>query len=238
LAHVDLSSGLVPGFIRGEVIGELDPGANIAVALNGRIETTVPVNLDGGTGQFSAILPDDAFVDGFNELELMAVSGPARSPVVELIEVEGQYDLELERRDSGEVGGLVDNHGRNWELTEEPVMNGYVDATEWYPTEAINSTMADLVVVGWAVDKLEVRPAERVAFFVDGAFGGSAILDVERPDIERAYDNRQTLTSGFRGQVSQFSPTENCELRAFALSGASAFELDVSDRAQSTFLGC
>ena len=71
-----------------------------------------------------------------------------------------------------------------WELTEEPVMNGYVEATEWYPNEAVRSARTDLVVVGWAVDTLEMRPAERVVFFIDGVFGGSADPDVERPDIE------------------------------------------------------
>ena len=152
--------------------------------------------------------------------------------------VDGQYEFHLEQGESGEVERLVDNVGGTWEMTEEPVMNGYVDATEWYPNGVLNSSARDLVVVGWAVDKLEIRPAERVVFFIDGTYGGSAGPTVERPDIERAYDNRQVLRSGFRGQVSQFSPTENCELRAFALSGDSAIELEISERARSSFVGC
>jgi hypothetical protein len=237
-AHVDPSSGVVPGLIRGEVIGELEPDTQVAIALNGRVGTTVPVQIDNGTAHFSAILSDDAFVQGFNELDLMAVSGLRESPVVQSIEIEGQYELGLEIGESGEVERLFDNHGRTWRLAEEPVMNGYVDATEWYPTDAINSAMADLVVVGWAVDKVEVRPAERVAFFVDGVFAGSTVPDIERRDIERAYNHPQALLSGFRGQVSHFSPAESCELRVFALSGGRAVELEVSERASSTFLGC
>ena len=239
LAHVSATSGFVPGFIRGEVTGRVvEPDTHMAVALNGRITTVVPLLEEGDTSRFSAILPDHAFVPGFNELTLMAVSGPSESPDVELIEVDGQYEFRLEQGDSGEVERLVDGVGRTWELTEEPVMNGYVDATEWYPNEVLNSSSTDLVVVGWAVDKLEIRPAERVVFFVDGVFGGSADPNVERPDIERAYDNRQVLRSGFRGQVSHFSQTENCELRVFALSGDSAIELEISERARSSFLGC
>ena len=56
--------------------------------------------------------------------------------------------------------------------------------------------------------------------------------------LRTGYDDRQALRSGFRGQVSHFSPTENCELRVFALAGESAIELEISERAQSTFLGC
>ena len=122
-------------------------------------------------------------------------------------------------------------------MTEEQVLNGYVEATEWYPNEVMRSR-TDLVVVGWAVDMLETRPAERVVFFIDGVFGGSAAPDVERPDIEEGYDNRQALRSGFRGQVAHFSQTENCELRVFALAGESAVELEISERARSSFLGC
>ncbi len=54
----------------------------------------------------------------------------------------------------------------------------------------------------------------------------------------RTFDNRQALRSGFRAQLSHFSPTENCALRAFALSGDSAIELEISERARSSFLGC
>ncbi len=113
-------------------------------------------------------------------------------------------------------------------------MNGYVEATEWYPNEAVSSS-TDLVVVGWAVDTLEIEPAERVVFFIDGVFGGSAVPDVERPD---ATTTARPSVVGSEAQLSHFSPTENCAMRAFALSGDSAIELDISERARSTFVGC
>lgn len=238
LAHVAARSRVLPGFVRGEVIGDLEPDTHMAIALNGRIRTVVPLLEEDDTAQFSAILSDHAFVPGFNELSLMAVSGPDESPDVKRIGVDGHYEFRLEPDESGGVERLVDNDGHTWEITEEPVMNGQVDATEWYPNEAVGSSTRDLFVVGWAVDTLEIRPAERVVFFVDGVFGGSAGPDIERPDIVRGYDDREVLLSGFRGPVSSFSPTENCELRVFALSGGSAIELGISERARSSFLGC
>ena len=237
LDHVSESIGFLPGFVRGEVFGDVEPDLHLAVAMNGRIRTVVPVIEGGDITSFSAFLPEHAFAPGFNDLTLMAVNGPIDSPEVESIELDEQQEFQLEPGESGEPGHLVDGDGRTWELTEEQVMNGYVEATEWYPNEVMRSR-TDLVVVGWAADSLEVRPAERVVFFIDGVFGGSAAPDVERPDIEEGYDNRQALRSGFRAQLSHFSPNENCELRAFALSGDRAIELDISERARSSFLGC
>jgi hypothetical protein len=136
--------------------------------------------------------------------------------------------LEPGRR--GELGHLVDGDGRKYELTDELIITGYVEGTNWYPNEATTSS-TDLAVAGWAVDKLKMRPAERVVFFVDGVFGGSVAPNIERPDSP-------VLMSGFRGQVSHFLQAESCELRVFALAGESAVELEVSDQARSTFLGC
>ena len=162
----------------------------------------------------------------------MTVTGPIESPEVERIEQDGQQEFQLEPARSGEPGHLVDGDGRTWELTEEPVITGYVEGTNWYPNEVVSAT-TDLVVAGWAVDKLEMRPAERVVFFIDGVFGGSV-----EPDVEREHEDRRIRFRGFQGQVSHFLQAESCELRVFALAGASATELDISERARETFLGC
>jgi Sulfatase len=237
LDHVSESIDFLPGFVRGEIVGDVGPDVHIAIALNGLIRTVVPVMEADGTSNFSAILPEHAFEPGFNDLTLMAVTGPIDSPMVESIELDGQKEFQLDPGESGEPEHLVDNEGRRWEVTKEPVINGLVEGTNWYPNEVVTSR-TDLAVVGWAVDTLEVRPVERVAFFVDGIYGGSVAPDVERPDVQRGYDDAGTRFSGFRGEVSHFLQAESCELRAFALSGGNAFELDTSERARSTFLGC
>ena len=98
---------------------------------------------------------EHAFAPGFNDLSLMAVTGPIESPEVKRIELVGQQEFQLAPARSGEPGHLVDGDGRTWELTEEPVITGYVEGTNWYPNEAVSAT-TDLVVVGWAVDELEI----------------------------------------------------------------------------------
>ena len=232
LDHVSESIGYLPGFVKGEVVGNMEPDTHMAIALNGRIRTVVPVTEGDDISNFSAFLSENAFASGFNDLSLMTVTGPIESPEVKRIEQDGQQEFRLAPARSGEPGHLVDGDGRTWELTEEPVITGYVEGTNWYPNEVVSAT-TDLVVAGWAVDKLEMRPAERVVFFIDGVFGGSV-----EPDVEREHEDRRIRFRGFQGRVSHFLQAESCELRVFALAGASATELDISERARSSFLGC
>jgi hypothetical protein len=232
LDHVSESIGFLPAFVRGQVIGDVEPDTHLGIALNGRIETVVPVMDQDQIIPFSAFLPEDAFVPGFNDLTLLEVTGPIDSPKVQSIELDGRDEFRLEPGRSGESGHLVDGEGRTWRVTEDLIITGYVEGTNWYPNEAA-SVNTDLAVAGWAVDKLEMRPAERVVFFVDGVFGGSV-----EPDVEREHEDRRIRFRGFRGQVSHFLQAESCELRVFALAGGNAVELEVSDQARSTFLGC
>ena len=68
------------------------------------------------TTSFSAILPEHAFAPGFNDVTLMAVTGPIESPEVKRIELDGQQEFHLEPARSGEPGHLVDGDGRTWEI--------------------------------------------------------------------------------------------------------------------------
>jgi hypothetical protein len=235
--HVAQSAGFVPGFLRGEVTSEVPVDTDIAIALNGRIRAVVPIMSDDDQRQFSAILPEAAFVSGFNELEFMAVTGSEQSPTVERVEFDEQHEYLLETGNTGEVERVVDSEGGVWEFAKEPVIDGHVEATNWYPNEAVSSN-TDLVIGGWAVNSAILRPAERLVFFVDGVFAGSVQPSIDRPDIVAGYEDSGVLVSGFRGRVSHFIQAGSCQLRAFALSEGTALELEVSERARSTFLGC
>ena len=58
--------------------GEVDENLHLVVALNGVVRTVVPVfDQDDEQTRFNAILPDEAFVAGYNDVELFAVSGPS-----------------------------------------------------------------------------------------------------------------------------------------------------------------
>jgi hypothetical protein len=75
---VDLRSEYVPAQLTGHVLGEQASRVrDLAAALNGRIVAVGQTfSLGGGTGEsFSIILPEGAFRNGRNRVELLSVSG-------------------------------------------------------------------------------------------------------------------------------------------------------------------
>jgi len=235
LAHVAPKTGFfVPGFVHGHLDGDVDEGLHVGVAVNGEIGTVVPVfDVDDDGARFNAIVPDESFASGFNDLEIVAVSGPPSAPVIESIGLEGHTKFELETADSGRVTRLIASGGPFWPVVEQAGIEGSIDDAAWYDTELQRSSPQDLHLNGWAVDTNGTAPVERVVFFVNGTFAGSTPIDIERPDIEQAFETVDALTSGFVGKLSHFIPSPNLEVRAFALSGGIAKELPITDDAQA-----
>jgi hypothetical protein len=81
LAHVRLSSSFVPARVTGSVEGvEIGPRVELAVAVNGRIAAlTRSISLDGEQ-RFAALLPETAFRDGANVVELLSIQGGRSTP--------------------------------------------------------------------------------------------------------------------------------------------------------------
>jgi hypothetical protein len=229
LAHVAAYTGFVPGFIHGHLFGEIHEETSLAIALNGVVETVVEAyDVSGDRARFNAILPDQAFAAGFNDLEVFAVTGPAATPEVARVDLEGNRSFEMERAGSGRVTRVLDSKGGSWPVVEDSTIVGSIDDATWQSSDVAASTSKDLEVEGWAVDEVAPKPVERVVFFINGVFAGSAGVDVERPDIRDAYEFADVLVSGFVGRLPQFLPSPNLEIRAFALSDGYAEELPIA----------
>jgi hypothetical protein len=229
LAHVGPQTGtFVPGFLHGLIKGDGLEDLHVAIAINGQVAAVAPVyGVDGPEGSFSAVIPEDAFVTGFNDVQLFTVSGLDDEPSLESIALDGHTRFEMETASTGRVTRLVDGDGGTWPVTDSSPIEGAIDGGEWRDLGLPEAAGQDLEVQGWAVDSQQLRPVEQIVFFADGIFAGSAELGVERPDIAIAYDSQGVLMSGFVGQLSQVRSTGNVQLQAFALSGASATQLSV-----------
>jgi hypothetical protein len=80
-ADVDLSSLFVPARITGTVEGiEISSDEALVVAVNDRIVASTRCFLIAGEQRFSALVPDTAFRDGFNRIELLSVEGTRATP--------------------------------------------------------------------------------------------------------------------------------------------------------------
>jgi hypothetical protein len=237
LVHVAPYTGFVPGFLHGHLEGDVDEDLYIAVAMNGVVRTVVPVfDIDADGARFNAIIPDDAFVAGFNDFELMAVSGPSDSPAVETVAIDESIRYRMEKAGSGRVTRLLDSQGGAWPITGRSTVTGYVDGAGWPRSEYQSSSPADLYLHGWAIDRRSMKPVEGVVFFVDEVFAGSAGIDVERPANAEFFENPDLLVSGFIGRLAHFFPSENMQVRTFALFDGDAHELPITDPAMSEIL--
>jgi hypothetical protein len=80
-AHVDMSSSFVPARITGIVEGiRIRPDLALVVAVNGRIAAPTRCFLIEGKQRFSALIPETAFRDGFNRIELVSIEGTRSAP--------------------------------------------------------------------------------------------------------------------------------------------------------------
>jgi len=80
-ARVDLSSSFVPARITGTVDGiQISPDEALVVAVNGRIVASTRCFRIRGEQRFSALVPETAFRDGFNRVELLSVEGTRSTP--------------------------------------------------------------------------------------------------------------------------------------------------------------
>ena len=69
-------SGFVPARISGRVTaGRLDPGAELAIAVNGRVQALTRVLRGRAAGQFRALVPESAFHPGANQVDVFLVVG-------------------------------------------------------------------------------------------------------------------------------------------------------------------
>ncbi len=174
LTHVAPYTGFVPGFVHGRLTGDVETAPYLAIALNGVIRTVVETfDGVGDRASFSAILPDEAFISGFNGLKVLAVSGSEESPVIETVELEGFTRFELERASNGRVTRLTDSEDASWRVEERSPMVGYVDGASWHDS-GLSGDGADLRLAGWAIDRIDKKPAERVVVFINDQFAGTA----------------------------------------------------------------
>ena len=234
LSHVAPYTGFVPGFLHGHLAGEVDEDLHLVVALNGVVRTVVPVfDFDDEESRFNAILPDDAFVAGYNDLELFAVSGPSDAPVLETIAVEDDTRFQMENAEDGRVTRLLDSEGGSWPVVQRSTVTGYVDAAGWPEAEYETFGPKDLYLHGWAVDRRSLQPVDRVVYFANEVFAGSSRIDVERPANAELLETDDLLVSGFVGKLAHFLPSESLIfLTPRALDG-NAHELPITDVALS-----
>ncbi len=207
-----------PAFVTGTLTTTAaDAGCcDLAVAVNGTLYATVRARGTPPDLRWNALVPDQAFRQGDNRVEVFRVRRGGPNPVLELLGTSsgGSYALV---KDAEERAVAIDRNGRA--VAVEPgAANGYFSAT---------TERGTVTVWGWAVD-LEARAEpERILLFHRGelVYGGFTSKPHQGGNAQHGLP--PTVRSAFRFQLPERRVPDlaGSGLRLFALTRDAASEL-------------
>jgi hypothetical protein len=217
-ADVDLTSGLLPARVTGEARGE-PPAAEVAIALNGRVEAVVHTYASGpDSATFSAVLRESAFREGSNSLEVFVVDPRATSPSLLSTSQLARGDWRLVTQAGREVA-LERSDGRRVPL-RAAALTGEVGAR-------------GPMIAGWARSLPGDSAPESILFFANGRFH-----EEQQPARTRSRQTARVqaeqggaVTLAFDAVIpfgklrSQAQP----EIRVFAVAADAATELSYAE---------
>ena len=79
---VDLHADVLPLHVRGRLRGGLREPVSLAVSVNGVIAATTLSYREGGEWTFGSMVPEQALVQGANDVDVFLVDGPGEAPVL------------------------------------------------------------------------------------------------------------------------------------------------------------
>lgn len=205
---VSLQSGSVPALVHGVVADDSPPSqpVDLAIAVNGIVRAvTRTAKWNNSPHFFSTLVPDAAFHDGANRLEVLAIerSGPGLrlSPVPSPLPT----GLRIQAGPSGEQ--LVANGGMVAAL--RPHIGGTIDR--------VDETANSLILHGWAADTKTARDLRAVIAFSGGSAIAFAFPGGDRPDVIAALGLSRPAKTGF-GLSIQRTDVRADGVRVFGLT--------------------
>lgn len=214
LSSFSARSPVLPAFVTGRLEGAPEGGERVAIALNGRVAAVTESYRDGGEVRLAAMVPVDAFVEGPNEMEALAVTGSGAGVRVASAGRPARSDANLVRGD-GDLTLVLD--GRT--IPVEPgKADGFVDSVEM--------SGGQMSVTGWATDAGHQRSADRVLLFGDGQLLQSAEPSFQRPDLAEMF-GPGAGQAGYEltASASSAALATPDRLRVVAVAGSGASEL-------------
>ncbi|HEX2370239.1 MAG TPA: sulfatase-like hydrolase/transferase [Acidimicrobiia bacterium] len=188
---LDPSAGLVPTVLTGRVTIGTDAAApDVLVAVNGEVAGAgFMIRAGGTTSTFQAVVPEEAYQPGSNEVALVIPGA------------DGRWIAAGE----GTVAALVLRDGNGEELAVTPAGTRRLVIDQ-------SVVLGDrLVLSGWSADPSEkVLPSEILVFFGDVlAFSGPP--NESRIDVTRWFDSEDLAESGFEIEIPSADLPEGTE---------------------------
>jgi hypothetical protein len=176
LRQIDLASPFVPALIRGEIItAETQPAEyELAIAINGSVgAATRTAEWAGARHYFAALVPEAAFKQGSNDLDVYLVDRSQGKPRLRRIAPLGRSDFTLT---SGPDGAYLTAPQGPLIQVGSGAVGGWVDRVD-------DVSASVLEVHGWAADLEGRRSVRQVIVFAGTEAIGSTATTGLRPDV-------------------------------------------------------
>ncbi|MDH3689795.1 MAG: sulfatase-like hydrolase/transferase [Gammaproteobacteria bacterium] len=206
----------VPSHITGSLQwkqGSLPPH-EVALAVNGTVwAVTKLFDYQTNSARLSAIVPEDVFTVGQNDVEVLAIHDDSKG-ALQLVKTQtlnrGTYSINT-TDDPGDIS-IVTQNGTSIPVTPEAI-DGRLDA--------ISIQRTNLKVVGWAADLQRSELAKLILIFANGnVLYSGAPNQANRPDLVSIYNDRALQRAGFSYDfpVAPLGDINDSDIRVFAIS--------------------
>lgn len=216
---VDLKSGFLPAFIKGQidVKNRFNGSLDLIFAVNGMIQASTKTYEEEGVLRFAAMLSEDAFRQGKNEIEVFAVKDEkGQIQLIRCFEKNLEYTHALLSGDSE----IKTTEGNSIPIIPK-AMESYLDSA------GLDNGI--YYFSGWAVDPGEFEPAKSILIFKDGKIVFFEHPNAARPDVAEHFRKDSIRNVGFSIKIPQelVGDVKGSCIRVFALSqGGDASELN------------
>lgn len=217
---VDLESSYLPSHITGRLVGRDQTsaaGLELVIAVNGVAQAgTRPFLADDGAWRFTSIVPESAFRQGSQKIEVFSIDKTA-----------GLDD----RVGGGKLQPLLDRQSLIYELTGRPGQESLVAGEQRFPVDlhligtwrTIKAPLGRRLT-GWVADQQAGRRVDQVILFVDGRFIAQAVTEPVREDAKTAAD-KPLGRAGFDIRMPDHLLGAKSEVRLFGLLNGRAGEI-------------
>ncbi len=210
---VNTHGAILPAHITGRILLRTPktPPLPLALSINGVVQgVTKSVEDRGDERTFSFLVPETAFQDGDNKVEVFEVSKTPERPV-RLMKLQPEKIDEFQLFTSAEGKESLRLEGDEIVQIRPQHLRGALDS--------VKVRDGRVVFTGWAVDAKRNERAAQILIFADGRFVGSGKTSIVRKDLTKRY-GLWAETSGFMADVpfSLLGTNSKPTVRLFALS--------------------
>jgi hypothetical protein len=176
-AAIDLSTGVVPTVLTGRItLPDELAGPDILVSVNGTVSGAgFTVRDSGDVFTFSALVPEEVYNLGSNDVQILAPGPDGRLHVAESGTVQA-----TELRDGNGEHLLIVAPGQRKVVIDAATIDG-----------------GNLRVKGWSADTGEKVPAESMLIFFGDQLAYEGPPNLERSDVPQWFDSEDLRLSGF-----------------------------------------